>query len=200
MNARLSILSVLTFGALMTACADAGSPLDPTVQTASEIALAKSGSAPSGGGNGGGGGGGGGGGAPAPAVGKIRAASAGAVCDAGTSMGITIRKGIQDRSEIIMSITGPANGPIASSGNFLYWSFTIVDEATGARLLGYGTSSQFAGVNALITISGASTTPGQHAFKFLAQNHELAALTDFNTLLASPAVETCTATINVTAN
>lgn len=195
MNARLSILSVLTFGALMTACADAGSPLDPTLRSADEISLAKSGTAPSGGGSGGGGGG-----APAPAVGKIRTASAGAVCDAGTSMGVTIRKGIQDRSEIIMSITGPANGPVASAGNFLYWSFTIVDEATGARLLGYGTSGQYAGVSALITISGASTTPGQHAFKFLAQNHEIAALTDFNTLLASPTVETCTATINVTAN
>ncbi len=193
---RVSVAAAITLGLFTAACSDAGSPVDPTTQAASEFSFAKSGTAPSGGGSGGGGGGG----TTAPKPGKIRTASAGASCDAGTSMGVTIRKGIQDRSEIVMSISGPFPGPSASPGNSLYWSFTIVDEATGARLLGYGTSGQYAGVSALVTISGAATTPGVHTFKFLAQNHDIPSLLSFTDLLASPAVETCTATIVVTAD
>lgn len=171
------------------ACSDSTGPADPAVDTGAP--LFKNGVS--------GGGGGGGGGVSTPAVGKIRRASGAAVCDAGTTMGITIRDGIQNRSEIVMAITGPSTGPVAPVGASLHWTFTIVDEATGARLLAYGTSGQYRGVSALVTISGATTTPGVHTFRFLAQNHVLTGPTDFAGMLAAPAVETCTASIVVTA-
>jgi hypothetical protein len=187
-----SVLGALAISALLTACSEASSPVDPTSQPSFASG--------SGGGGGGGGNGGGNGGGGAPAVGKIRTASAAAVCDGGSAIGVTIRKGFQDRAEIVMSITGPAVGPVVAPGNLLYWAFTIVDDASGARLLGFGTGSQFSPVGALVTVSGASMTPGVHSFTFLAQNHEITTLTDFNTLLASPARETCTAHLTVVAN
>ncbi len=99
-----------------------------------------------------------------------------------------------------MTVTGGPTAPTLAAGEFLYWTYSITDDATGARLLGYGTSGQYFGTTALITISGASTTPGVHNFTFLAQNHKLTSLPSWEELLASPAVETCRASLVVVAD
>lgn len=188
---RRNAFAVLGFlSCVLTACASSGDPVGP-----STVAPSLKGGVSGGGGGGGGGTTGGG----APLVGKIRRASGAASCDQGTSIGVTIRDGIQNRAEIQMAISGPADGPVAPLGASLAWTFTIVDAESGARLLAYGTSGQFRGVSALVTISGATTTPGVHTFTFLAENHILTGPTDFAGMLAAPAAERCTATITVTA-
>ena len=115
-------------------------------------------------------------------------------------MGVTIRKGINNRAEIVLNVVGPSTYPSPTPGTSLYWAYTITDDATGARLLAFGSSSQYVGTTARVTVSGATTTPGVHQFTFLAQNHEIVTLTDFASLLASPFVETCRASLTVTAD
>lgn len=183
----LATTGLLGLGVLLTACSDLATA--PDDQGAVQPSF-----------RGGVSGGGGGGGGTTPKPGRIQTSSAAAVCDGGTTIGVTIRKGIQDRAEIRMAITGAPTAPALAPGESLFWTFTITDDATGARLLGYGTSGQYFGTTALITISGGTTTPGVHDFTFLAQNHRITTLPPWDQLLVAPAVETCRASMVVVAD
>ncbi len=202
MHPRLQALaSVLLLGALATACAEGSTPTDPTTL---QPAFA-SGSGGGGGGGGGTGGGGGGGGVP---VGKIRTASAAAVCDAGSSMGITIQKGFQNRAELVIGATaspiptGPALPPSTFPQTSLggWWDFSVTEDATGTSLVGLGTSSSLVGTSFQITTLGRTLTPGVHTFTFRGANRQQDGVIDYPTLIGLPVHESCTASITVVAN
>lgn len=154
-----------------------------------------------------GGGGGGGGGTTAPKAGRILGASTGAVCTAGTSLGISVRKGLNERAEWVFSMTAsptPVGAPVPPSlfpqtslGG--YWTVRIIDLDTGLSAMGFGTTMGLATGSVQITNLGQTMTAGTHSFSILAQNRWIDGEARFEVLSVAPVTEQCTATITVSA-
>jgi hypothetical protein len=195
---RLARLApALALVALLVACAEGGSPT-----AAEQITPTFKGGSGSGSG---GGGGGGGGGTTAPKPGQIQGAATGAVCTAGTSLGISVRKGFNDRAEWVFSMVAsptpvgapipPSTFPQTSLGG--YWTVRIIDIETGLSAMGFGTTMGLATGSVQITNLGQTMTPGTHSFSILAQNRWIDGEARFEILSVAPVTEQCTATISV---
>ena len=133
----------------------------------------------------GGGGGGGGGGGPKPGV--IQTTSTGVVCDDGTTLGVTLRKGVQDRVEMQLIVgSAPADQPAG------YLDVRLVDQTTGAFVNGWGSWPSSFIVGMAVTNLGRTVPVGVSTLDFTAELHEGASV-------AAPTVVACAATIVVTA-
>lgn len=199
MHPRLpAALGLLLVAGLATACSDTTAPAPVSAnQTASASG--------SGGGNGGGGGGGGtggGGGGGGSTVGRITRASGAAVCDAGTSIGITLDKGFNNRVNAQMAWTGIATGPAIPPSTFPqtslggWWDVSLTDAATGALVMGFGTGVGATTPSMLITNLGGTVTVGVHTLNFVATKLPVDPITGVR---GGTVAETCTASITVVA-
>lgn len=158
-----------------------------TLATLTGAASAASAASGSGGGGGGGGGtGGGGGGTTTTATnGAIRPVSAAPVCDAGSTMTVTLDKGFDKRVEAVMDL-------FVQTGR---WEFHIDNVTTGKPVLGFATS--LGPVSTRITILGGAVPVGTSELHFVATRRDFGSLLEPTSPLA-PLAETCTATMFVT--
>lgn len=183
-----AVLGLALVATLATACSsEMTSPSTPTAAASG-----------SGGGGGGGGGDGGGGGTPKP--GRISRVSAGAVCDAGTSVGVTLDRGFQDRINVTMNWVAsptpvgppipPSTFPQTSLGG--WWDVNIKDDATGALIMGYGSGVGLSVSSMQVTNLGRSVLPGTYNLTFTATKLAHDTTTGL-TLPGNIIAETCTA-------
>jgi hypothetical protein len=193
MHRRASAAFGLTLIALLaTACSDTGtSPSTP----ANTVAFA-SGSGGGTGGGGTGGGGTGGGGGTTTTAGRIAPASGAASCDAGTSIGISLDRGNQNRINISLGFTAaPTVGPNGETSLGGWWNVRLTDE-NGNGIGGVGSNVGATTPSMGWTFLGGTVTPGAHTITFSATNTYLAPGTAFPAA-GAPLLETCTATIPV---
>jgi hypothetical protein len=117
------------------------------------------------------------------------AVGATATCTGGTSLGLTVRKGTNKVVEEVIVMSGSTEG---------YWSFSLVDDATGRGLIVFSTGRGDLGtVSSVQTIStGSRLTPGVWPLTFTAL-HRPTTIAPGDPLLA-PVIETCTAQVTVT--
>lgn len=156
-----------------------------TLTGAATAASAASGSGGGGGGGGGGTGGGGGGTTTTVTNGAIRSVSAAPVCDAGSTMSLTLDKGFDKRVEAVMNL-------FVQSGR---WEFHIDNVTTGKPVLGFATS--LGPVSTRITILGAGVPVGTSELHFVATRRDFGSTLEPDQPLA-PLAETCSATLFVT--
>ncbi len=156
-------------------------------------ALAASGS----GGGGGGTGGGGGGGTPAPSVGSIRAVSAGAICTAGTTMGVSVDKGFNKRVDVTITAVGaPISPGVTSLGG--YWTIQVHDDTHNAWILQQGTGLGDGTPSVRIQSLGATVPVGPSHLSFLARRTALGYLLPGVEPVPAPVVlESCSASLDV---
>lgn len=186
---RFSI-GLLAVGSLLTACADSTSPLasldaPPSLKN---------------------GVGGGGGSAPAPKNGRIDRVSAAATCTAGSSFGITLQRGFDDRIEAVIVAraatqpTGPAVPPSLFPQTSLggWQSFRVVDAASGLNVMSFAGTQGLATTSYQITNLGRGLPAGSYTFTFTTVNRQENGVTDYLYLQSLAPHETCTATLNAT--
>lgn len=150
----------------------------------------------------GGGGGGGGGTTPTPTVsaGSIRQVSAVAVCDSGTSLSVTLRKGFNKRVEaqIVPLAQGTnADGSLAGQS---WWTQGVVNDTTGSSIGSWGGNKTMA--PGLVETNLLGIVPvGTSELTYTATRKDLSApgVIDLAAIALMPVVETCTAHFTVVA-
>ncbi len=151
-----------------------------TLATLTGAASAASAASGSGGGGGGGGGGTGGAGCGTTTTatnGAIRAVSAAAVCDAGSTIGITLDKGFDKRVEVQVAYSGMPAGEQTT--------YRLTNDADGSLIAGWGSFPS--SPSALITILGRTVPPG---------TVEISAEFQLTAAATGEVLETCTAHIS----
>ena len=186
-RSTLAIVAVMTSLAL-AACTDSTAPV------ADAAPLLK-------GGTGSGGGGG--------SAGKIQTTSGQATCDKGSTYAITVRKGFQNRAELITNVvaspipTGPAIAPSTLRGTSIggYTTFTMTNNTTGALLYGRAGGFGYSVPSYTVTeTAGGGTLPvGTTQIRFVWSNQQLDGITFQPDLTTIPVYETCTLVLNVVA-
>ncbi len=149
------------------------------------------------GGSGGGGTGGGGGGGGGTSVGAITTASSFVACDAGTSVGVTYRKGFQKRVEVQLSMDG---APLTATTNTLggTWEVQVWNLTTGTRIGAMATTASPNQANTLITWLTSTVPVGTSDLQITLTRRDQGSsfLPD---PVPTPVLETCTATTSVVA-
>lgn len=207
MHPRLpAVLGLLFAASLATACSDSTAPMQSAANQPA-FASGSGGGGTGGGGTGGGGGGtGGGGGGGGTSFGRITAVSAAASCDAGTSIGISLDKGFNNRVNVTMGWVanpvpvGPAIPPSTFPQTSLggWWDVSLKDAATGATVMGFGTGVGATVPSMQITSLGGGVSVGVHTLTFRATNTPLDPTTGLP-IAGAGVRETCTATLTVVA-
>lgn len=150
--------------------------------TAASAASGSGGGGTGGGGTGGGGGGGGGG----ATVGAISRVSAGATCDAGTTIGVTLDKGFNKRVNVSLVMNTAAAGR---------WEIHVDNTTNGTPIMGMATDLPQSPSIGLQSLGG--TVPiGTSEVSFRATRRDFGSLLEPGSPLA-PLAETCTASLVV---
>ncbi|MEQ1693421.1 MAG: hypothetical protein ABMA00_19165, partial [Gemmatimonas sp.] len=116
-------------------------------------------------------------------------------------------KGANGRATVAISATaaatpvGPAGAPSTFPQTTLggYWSFRVTDDATGAPLMGFGTTMSLSATTVVWTTLGGTMTPGVHTFTLNGENRWISGENSFAILSVAPVTQTCTASITVVA-
>jgi hypothetical protein len=192
------ILAALVLSTVATACTDSTAPVQAG---APSLKAGVPGSGSGGGGTGGGTGGGGGG----TSVGQIQATGTVATCDKGSTYAITVRKGFQNRAELVINAsanpipTGPAIPPSSFPGTSIggYTTFTMVNDATGAVMYGFAGNTGYS-VQSFTQTTLAGTLPvGTTVVRFTWVNQQLDGIQIPADLASVPVYETCTAVLSI---